>query len=64
MVSNHKFIYFKIAVVMYLLYRKLGISAIIGATVCVATMIPLQFLIGKTMSQNAKQSSVSFCVYT
>lgn len=44
---------------MYLLYKILGISAIIGAAVCVLTMIPLQFLIGKTMSINAKSASVS-----
>ena len=44
---------------MYLLYQKLGISAIVGATACMLTMIPLQFLIGKTMSKNAKHLSVS-----
>ncbi|XP_055301236.1 ATP-binding cassette sub-family C member Sur isoform X3 [Sitodiplosis mosellana] len=44
----------KIAFCMYLLYQMLGISAIIGSTVCIATMIPLQFFIGKKMSNNAK----------
>lgn len=45
---------------MYLLYQMLGISAIIGSTVCIATMIPLQFFIGKKMSNNAKLTAVSF----
>ncbi|XP_061401063.1 ATP-binding cassette sub-family C member Sur-like, partial [Musca vetustissima] len=44
----------KIGVVMYLLYLKLGISAVIGSFVCILTMTPLQFLIGKAMSQNAE----------
>lgn len=44
---------------MYLLYQILGISAIIGATFCVLTMLPLQFIIGKAMSKNAKKASVS-----
>lgn len=39
---------------MFLLYLKLGISAIIGATVCIFTMTPLQFYIGKKMSVNSK----------
>ncbi|XP_050319801.1 LOW QUALITY PROTEIN: ATP-binding cassette sub-family C member Sur [Bactrocera neohumeralis] len=42
----------KIGVVMYLLYLKLGISAIIGSFVCILTMTPLQFLIGRAMSIN------------
>uniref|UniRef100_A0A1A9ZP07 ATP-binding cassette sub-family C member Sur n=1 Tax=Glossina pallidipes TaxID=7398 RepID=A0A1A9ZP07_GLOPL len=42
----------KIAVVMYLLYLKLGISALIGSFVCILTITPLQFLIGKAMSKN------------
>lgn len=42
----------------------LGISAIIGSTVCIVTMIPLQFLIGKKMSSNAKLTAVSIhCPY-
>lgn len=44
---------------MYLLYRLLGISAIIGSTVCILIMVPLQFLIGKKMSDNAKITAVS-----
>lgn len=49
----------QIAFVMYFLYQMLGISAIIGSTVCIVTMIPLQFLIGKKMSGNAKLTAVS-----
>lgn len=37
----------------------LGISAIIGSMVCIITMIPLQFFIGKRMSENAKITAVS-----
>ncbi|KAG8232068.1 hypothetical protein J437_LFUL011614 [Ladona fulva] len=47
----------KIGVLMYLLYLKLGLSAIIGATFCILTMTPLQFLIGKMMSTNSKSVS-------
>ncbi|XP_063225209.1 ATP-binding cassette sub-family C member Sur isoform X2 [Bacillus rossius redtenbacheri] len=44
----------KIGVLMYLLYLKLGWSAIIGAAFCILVMTPLQFLIGKNMSSNSK----------
>ncbi|PSN38190.1 hypothetical protein C0J52_15039, partial [Blattella germanica] len=44
----------KIGVLMYLLYLKLGVSSIIGASFCILTMTPLQFLIGKKMSTNSK----------
>ncbi|XP_014240364.1 ATP-binding cassette sub-family C member Sur isoform X2 [Cimex lectularius] len=44
----------KISVLMYLLYCQLGLSAIIGALFCIITMTPLQFLIGKKMSDNSK----------
>ncbi|XP_053672383.1 ATP-binding cassette sub-family C member Sur [Anopheles nili] len=47
----------KIGVVMYLLYRQLGISTVIGSVVCIVTMTPLQILIGKLMAANAKQAS-------
>ncbi|XP_055381997.1 ATP-binding cassette sub-family C member Sur isoform X2 [Condylostylus longicornis] len=47
----------KIGLVMYLLYLKLGISAIIGSFVCILTMTPLQFLIGKAMSKNSEISA-------
>ncbi|XP_055589734.1 ATP-binding cassette sub-family C member Sur isoform X5 [Uranotaenia lowii] len=47
----------KIGIVMYLLYRLLGVSSVIGSIVCVLTMTPLQFVIGKMMSKNAKHTS-------
>ncbi|XP_055635948.1 ATP-binding cassette sub-family C member Sur isoform X2 [Toxorhynchites rutilus septentrionalis] len=47
----------KIGVVMYLLYQLLGVSAVIGSVVCIVTMTPLQFLIGKMMSENSKKAS-------
>ncbi|SPP85605.1 ATP-binding cassette sub-family C member Sur [Drosophila guanche] len=45
---------FKISVIIYLLYLKLGISAVIGAIVCILIMTPLQFLIGNAMSKNSE----------
>ncbi|XP_033249468.1 ATP-binding cassette sub-family C member Sur isoform X1 [Drosophila miranda] len=45
---------FKISVVIYLLYLKLGISAVVGAIVCILIMTPLQFLIGNAMSKNSE----------
>jgi hypothetical protein len=48
---------------MYLLYQKLGVSAIIGAACCILTMTPLQFLIGKKMSTNSKTITVSVLLY-
>ncbi|CAB0021113.1 unnamed protein product, partial [Nesidiocoris tenuis] len=49
----------QIFLLMYLLYRKLGVSAIVGATCCIAIVTPLQFYIGKKMSNNSKAISVS-----
>lgn len=60
--NNNNVIYFvklQIGFVMYLLYRMLGTSAIIGSMVCIVIMIPLQFVIGKKMSNNAELSAVS-----
>lgn len=57
------FYYFQIGFVMYLLYQMLGISAVIGSTVCILTMIPLQFFIGKRMSTNAKLTAVSLTIF-
>lgn len=48
----------KIAIVMYFLYQQLGVSAIYGSLICIVTMTPLQFLIGKMMSNNAKKGTV------
>ncbi|XP_022222546.2 ATP-binding cassette sub-family C member Sur isoform X2 [Drosophila obscura] len=45
---------FKISVVIYFLYLKLGISAVIGAIVCILIMTPLQFFIGNAMSKNSE----------
>jgi hypothetical protein len=53
----------QIGVLMYLLYQKLGVSAIIGAACCILTMTPLQFLIGKKMSTNSKAITVSVVTY-
>lgn len=39
---------------MFLLHMQLGISAIIGAMVCICIMTPLQFWMGKSMSVNSK----------
>ncbi|XP_075969494.1 sulfonylurea receptor isoform X2 [Anticarsia gemmatalis] len=44
----------KIIVILYLLYTKLGISAIIGTAACVLIITPLQFFIGKKISDNSK----------
>lgn len=52
-------VYPQVGVVMYLLYLKLGISAIYGSIICIFVMTPLQFLIGKAMSTNLKNASVS-----
>lgn len=54
----------QIGFVMYLLYRMLGISAIIGSMVCIIIMIPLQFVIGKKMSNNAELSAVRPMLHT
>lgn len=43
---------------MFLLHYQLGVSALIGAVLCVAVMTPLQFAIGKKMSANSKSISV------
>ncbi|XP_060810870.1 ATP-binding cassette sub-family C member Sur isoform X2 [Amyelois transitella] len=44
----------KVIVILYLLYTKLGISAIIGTAVSVTLITPLQFYIGKKLSDNSK----------
>lgn len=49
--------YFQVAVILYLLYTKLGISAIIGTAVSVVIITPLQFYIGKRLSDNSKDIS-------
>lgn len=47
----------KISVVIYLLYKQLGVSAIYGSVICIVTMTPMQFLIGKMMSNNMKKGT-------
>lgn len=42
---------------MYLLYNKLGISAIIGTIASILVITPLQFFIGKKLSDNSKHIS-------
>lgn len=54
---------FQITFLIYLLYLKLGWSAIIGSACCIAIMIPLQFIIGKKMSSNSKEISVTYITY-
>ncbi|CAK1552104.1 unnamed protein product [Leptosia nina] len=49
----------KVSVILYLLYTKLGISAIIGAAASVLLITPLQFYIGKKISDNSR--SISKC---
>ncbi|CAH2074102.1 unnamed protein product, partial [Iphiclides podalirius] len=47
----------KVAIILYLLYTKLGISAIIGTAASVILITPLQFYIGKKLSDNSKDIS-------
>ncbi|XP_011881729.1 PREDICTED: ATP-binding cassette sub-family C member Sur [Vollenhovia emeryi] len=44
----------KITAIIFLLYSKLGISAIIGVTCCILIVTPMQLLLGKRMSENSK----------
>ncbi|PZC84367.1 hypothetical protein B5X24_HaOG200320 [Helicoverpa armigera] len=47
----------KVVVILYLLYTKLGVSAIIGTAASVLVITPLQFYIGKKLSDNSKDIS-------
>ncbi|CAK9810065.1 ATP-binding cassette sub-family C member 9 [Anthophora plagiata] len=47
----------KITVIIFLLYTKLGVSAIIGALCCILIITPLQLMLGKKMSENSKSIS-------
>lgn len=49
----------KITLVLLLLYWELGWSAVLGAILMMACLIPLQFIIGKCMSSNMNKISVS-----
>ncbi|XP_012265786.2 ATP-binding cassette sub-family C member Sur [Athalia rosae] len=44
----------KITAIIFLLYLKLGISAIIGAVCCILIVTPMQMLLGKRISANSK----------
>ncbi|RZF42694.1 hypothetical protein LSTR_LSTR001489 [Laodelphax striatellus] len=45
----------KVIILIWLVYRQLGVSAVIGAVSCVALLTPLQFVIGKLMTTNTKK---------
>ncbi|XP_023943030.2 multidrug resistance-associated protein 1 [Bicyclus anynana] len=47
----------KISLILYLLYTKLGISAIIGTSASSLLITPIQFYIGKRISDNSKDTS-------
>lgn len=47
----------QISIILYLLYNKLGISAIIGCATSIIMITPFQFYIGKKISDNSKQIS-------
>ncbi|XP_031368512.1 ATP-binding cassette sub-family C member Sur isoform X3 [Apis dorsata] len=44
----------KITAIIFFLYTKLGVSAIIGAVCCILIVTPLQLVLGKKMSENSK----------
>lgn len=50
----------KVSVIMFVLYMKLGGSAIIGAVGTILILMPLQLSIGKKMSRNNAAISVSY----
>ncbi|CAG9096741.1 unnamed protein product [Plutella xylostella] len=45
----------KVSAILYLLYTKLGVSAIIGTVASIVLITPLQFYIGKKISDNSKE---------
>lgn len=49
--------FLQVAVILYFLYTKLGLSAIIGTAASVIFITPLQFYIGKKISDNSKEVS-------
>ncbi|KAL0120319.1 hypothetical protein PUN28_008165 [Cardiocondyla obscurior] len=44
----------KITAIIFLLYLKLGISAIVGVVCCILIVTPMQLFLGKQMSENSK----------
>lgn len=51
-------IFAQIAAIIFLLYLKLGISAIMGAICCILIVTPMQLVLGKRMSENSKYIAV------
>lgn len=49
----------QIAIVVYCLYLKLGVSSLIGSAVTIIVMLPLQFFVGRAMSRNSEHGAVS-----
>lgn len=49
----------QIAAIIFLLYLKLGISAIIGAICCILIVTPMQLILGKRLSANSTCITVS-----
>jgi hypothetical protein len=49
----------QIAIVVYCLYLKLGVSSLIGSAVTIIVMLPLQFFVGREMSRNSEHGAVS-----
>lgn len=47
----------QVGAILYLLYIKLGISAVIGCAASILFVTPLQFYIGKKISDNSKAIS-------
>lgn len=58
--SLNQIFIFQIAAIIFLLYLKLGISAIIGAICCIIIVTPMQLYLGKKMSSNLKTVAVIF----
>lgn len=50
-------IFFQVTIILYLVYTKLGISAIIGSITSVLLITPLQLYIGKKISENSRDIS-------
>lgn len=48
----------QIALVVYCLYLKLGVSSLIGSAVTIIVMLPLQYLVGREMSKNSENVAV------
>lgn len=49
----------QITIIIFFLYLKLGVSAIIGAICCILIVTPMQLILGKRMSMNSTYITVS-----